>query len=154
MQKSERMLSLISPILILIIDIYILYNMFLIQKDTYVCKCANTDYVKKISRKIEITVGAQLIIAFILIFVNIDININKNNSFILLSSIPILLTSIVQIYYLSLLINYIDDLKIHNCFCVDKKLTNLLFYYSYGRLLALFYMFITFIIDLYITQFS
>jgi hypothetical protein len=152
MKKSDKILSLISPILILVIDIYILYNMFLIQKDTYVCKCANTDYVKKISRKIEITVGIQLIIAFISIFVNININMNKN--FVFLSSLPIVITSFVQIYYLSLLIDYLNDLKIHNCLCVDKRLTNLVFYYSYGRLLALFYMFITFIIDLYITKFS
>ena len=57
-----NVLSAITSIIILLIDLYIFRNTQEIQKPEYACKCAKTSHVKKISQNIIIIIGLNLLV--------------------------------------------------------------------------------------------
>jgi hypothetical protein len=139
MTMTNRLPSLIATIISLMIDVYIFRSMQDIKKDDYECKCAKTEHVQKISNTIIVIISLQILLSIISLLISSEL---LNSTLISLTIIPILGVVGVQIYYLYLMISYLNDLKKHNCTCVNKTVTDVLFYYAWGRVILLVITFI------------
>jgi uncharacterized protein YneF (UPF0154 family) len=131
------------------IDVYIFQNMQTIKADNYECKCAQTYHVTKISQTIMIIIGLQLLISIITFVLMSGTFIPSIMGLLSLSMIVI---AGMQIYYIYLMITYLKDLKKNNCTCVNKNITDVLFYYAWARVAALVIGVITFIMVMYIMR--
>lgn len=142
MAVLTRLPSIIMMVVILAIDVYIFLSMQDINKDTYQCKCAQTSHVKKISDAIIVIIGMQLLVSLMTFVV---ISGKKHPIIRLFTILPVLVSLLVKMYYIYLMFTYLDDLKTNKCMCVDKKVTDTVFYYSWARLLLLLVIFMIFI---------
>ncbi len=147
--NSSRIPSIIMAIIILMIDVYIFQSMQEIKQSNYQCKCAQTYHVSKISESILIIIGLQLLTS-IITFVLMSGTFAP--SVIALLSLIMLAAAGMQIYYIYLMITYLSDLKKNNCTCVNKNLTDVLFYYAWARIAALVLGTITFIMVMYLMR--
>lgn len=147
--NSNKIPSIIMMIIILMIDVYIFQSMQEIKQDNYQCKCAQTFHVSKISETIMIIIGLQLLISIITFIL-------MSGTFIPLIigllSLSMVVIAGMQIYYIYLMITYLRDLKKNNCMCVNKNVTDVLFYYAWARIAALILGVITFIMVMYLMR--
>jgi len=100
------------------------------QKEGYQCKCAKTWQLKNISQVIIANIAIQLvnaITAFFLIGTN-----QASMAFKMLALVSVFGFGF-QIYYLYLMISYINQLKNTNCSCVDDKFTRVMTYYAWTK---------------------
>lgn len=134
MTLINRLPSLIMMIIILMVDVYIFQSMQEIKQDNYQCKCAQTYHVRKISETIMIIIGLQLLMAIIPFILMTGI---FTQAMIGLLSLTMLVVSGMQIYYIYLMITYLSELKKNNCVCVNKNVTDVLFYYAWARIAVL-----------------
>jgi hypothetical protein len=147
--NSNKIPSIIMMIIILMIDVYIFQSMQEIAKDNYECKCAQTYHVTKISQTIIIIIGLQLLLSIITFLLMTGTFVQSIMG--LLSLLMIVVTG-MQIYYIYLMITYLSDLKKNNCTCVNKNVTDVLFYYAWARILTLVIGVIAFIMVMYIVR--
>jgi hypothetical protein len=145
----NRIPSIIMMIIILMIDVYIFQSMQEISKDNYQCKCAQTTHVSKISHTIITIIGLQLLVSIITFILMSGTFIP---SIIGLLSLSMVVIAGIQIYYIYLMITYLSDLKKNNCTCVNKNVTDVLFYYAWARVAALILAVITFIMFIFIIK--
>ncbi len=136
-------------IIILMIDVYIFQSMQEIKQDNYECKCAQTYHVRKISETIIIIIGLQLLISIITFILMTGTFIP---SVIALLSLSMMVVAGMQIYYIYLMITYLSELKKNNCMCVNKNVTDVLFYYAWARIASLVLGVITFLMVMYIIR--
>jgi hypothetical protein len=147
--NSNRIPSIIMMIIILMIDVYIFQSMQEIKQDNYECKCAQTYHVRKISETIIIIIGLQLLISIITFILMTGTFIP---SVIALLSLSMMVVAGMQIYYIYLMITYLSELKKNNCMCVNKNVTDVLFYYAWARIATLVLGVITFIMAMYMIR--
>ena len=147
--NSNKIPSIIMMIIILMIDVYIFQSMQEIKQDNYQCKCAQTYHVSKISETIIIIIGLQLLLSIITFILMVETFIPSIMG--LLSLLMIVVTG-MQIYYIYLMITYLSDLKKNNCTCVNKNVTDVLFYYAWARVALLVIGVITFIMVMFIVR--
>ena len=120
----------ITSIICFLIDLYILYNTQEILKPEYTCTCAKTYHVKSISQSIMIIIGLNFIVLTSMFLLSSGYNKLFHPLLILLSFVGIC----VQVYYLYLMITYINELKKNNCECVDPTFVNTVYYYAWTRI--------------------
>jgi hypothetical protein len=128
----NRLPLMIPFIIILMIDVYIFRQLQDIKKDDYPCKCGQTTHVTNISNTIITLISISLIVLIIQLYLT-----GIDNKTILMAKISGLISLIafgVQIYYLYIMISYLNKLKDSKCECVDQTLTNTMFYYAYTKI--------------------
>jgi len=129
-------LSLIPGLIILLIDIYIYRNAKEIQQPGYKCQCANTYKINRISSTIITIISLNLFIMLITLLMNTLVKRKPKVMIVLVLFLFIIVALFaLQIYYIYLMITYVDDLKEHKCECVDKTFVNTVYYYGWGRLI-------------------
>jgi hypothetical protein len=134
--STGTIIKTIFTLIILAIDIYILVTALNMQKPEYQCKCVQKWYLKKISNTIIIIISLQ--IAVLLLGYNSDLTG--------LVSIIELVLSIIQIYYLIVMIGLIYQLYKDKCQCVDPRFKSVVTFYSGFRVLIGIVMTIIFIL--------
>ena len=129
-------LSIIPGLIMLLIDIYIFRHAKEIQKPGYQCQCGNTYQVNRMSTTIITIISLNLFIMIMSLLMSILVNRTpKLMVFAILVLFVFLASIIFQIYYIYLMITYVDDLKKHKCECVDKTFVDTVYYYGWGRLI-------------------
>lgn len=110
------MYSTVLSLIVLVVDLYILYNMYKIQDETNQCTCANTWHTKRITNIIMIIIGVQvLLLVMFMIFAN-----QKTRTMQLVASFLSLVLFAVHIYYAYIMVSYIMQLQKDNCSCLDS----------------------------------
>jgi hypothetical protein len=121
----------ITSIISFLIDLYILRNTQEILKPEYKCTCAKTSHVKLISQSIMIIIGLNFIVLTSMFLLSSTYHKIFHPLLIFLSFIGIC----VQVYYIYLMITYVNELKKNNCDCVNPTFVNTVYYYSWTRLI-------------------
>ena len=128
----NRLPFLIPLIIILMIDVYIFRKFQDIKQNDYQCKCGQTWHVNNISNTIVTIISINLLVLILQLYLTgID---NKTQKMAMVSASVSIVSFSVQIYYLYLMISYLNNLKENKCECVDTTLTTTMFYYSYTRI--------------------
>lgn len=129
-------LSVVPALIILLIDIYIFRNAKDIQKPGYKCQCGNTYQINRMSTVIITIISLNLFMMIMSLLMGILVNrIPKLMMFAILVLCVFIASIVFQIYYIYLMITYVDDLKKDKCECVDKTFVDTLYYYGWGRLI-------------------
>ena len=124
-----KVLPVVILVVILFIDYYIFNNVMAMQKEGYQCKCAKTWHLKNISQVIIANIAIQLINAIAAFILMSHPSSSKGFMIGLVGIIGLG----IQIYYLYLMISYINQLKNTNCACVEDKFTNIMSYYAWAK---------------------
>ncbi len=131
----SRWITNIVPIIILVIDIYILITLYQMRhSDKKECECAITWHTKKIMTVITTLIALGLISVIVLI-IAISYYIQNKNVYVFIPSILIVISIYcLQVYYSYLLINYSTELKAEKCMCVSDSFKDNIEIYGYARL--------------------
>jgi uncharacterized membrane protein len=123
------MYSSVFSLIVLVVDLYILYNMYKIQDKTNQCVCANTWHTKRITNVIMIIIGVQvLLLLMFMIFAN-----NKSKTMQLVAAFLSLVLFGVHIYYAYIMVSYIMQLQNDNCSCLDSTFKTTFTVYTFVR---------------------
>jgi len=132
-----NILAILLSIIYLFIDVYIYRTSQSMLDSNYQCKCGQTWQIKRLTEIIFTIICIQLgvlIISFVMTLIS-------NNTALMVISKLLGLAMIglfgLQIYYIYLMITYINDLKENKCLCVDETFTNTLFYYGWFKIISL-----------------
>ncbi len=128
-----NVLSAITSIIVLLIDLYIFHNTQEIQKPDYACTCAKTSHVKKISQNIIIIIGLNLLVMVGMLLLSTEYHPVFSPLLVLVSLVGIG----AQIHYIYLMITYLNELKKTDCKCVDQNFMNTIYYYAWTRVFLL-----------------
>jgi hypothetical protein len=110
------MYSSLLSVIVLIVDLYILSNMYRLQDKSNTCSCANTWHTKRISNIIVIIIGVQvLLLIMFMIFSN-----QKSQTMQLVAGFLSLGLFGVHIYYAYIMVSYIMQLQNDKCECLDS----------------------------------
>ena len=147
-----NVVSLILSIIYLFIDIYIYKTSMSMLDTNYACKCGQTWQLKQLSNTIFTIISLQFgLIGIMLILLLLQSMLTTPNMIflkvmmVLIGLIALALMGL-QIYYIYLMITYINDLKKNKCICVDKTYTDTLFYYGWFKIcLIVLFIFLAFI---------
>ena len=147
-----NVVSLILSIIYLFIDIYIYKTSMSMLDTNYACKCGQTWQLKQLSNTIFTIISLQFgLIGIMLILLLLQSMLTTPNMIflkvmmVLIGLIALALMGL-QIYYIYLMITYINDLKKNKCICVDKNYTDTLFYYGWFKIcLIVLFIFLAFI---------
>jgi hypothetical protein len=138
-----NIVSLILSIIYLFIDIYIYRTSMSMLDTNYACKCGQTWQLKQLSNTIFTIISLQLgliVIMLILTLLQSMLTV-PNMTFIkvmmLLMGLIALALMGLQIYYIYLMLTYVNDLKKNKCVCVDKTYTDTLFYYGWFKIILI-----------------
>ena len=135
-QGISQWISNIAPIIILVIDIYILITLYQMRhSDKNKCECAITWHTKKIMTVITSLIALGLISVIVLI-IAISYYMKNKNGYVFFPSVLIVISIYcLQIYYSYLLINYSRELKGEKCMCVSDSFKDNIEIYGYSRLI-------------------
>lgn len=132
-----NILAILLSIIYLFIDVYIYRTSQSMLDSNYQCKCGQTWQIKRLTEIIFSIICIQLgvlIISFVMTLIG-------NNTALMIVSKLLGLGMIallgLQIYYIYLMITYVNDLKQNKCLCVDETFTNTLFYYGWFKIISL-----------------
>ena len=132
-----NILAILLSIIYLFIDVYIYRTSQSMLDTNYQCKCGQTWQIKRLTEIIFSIICIQLgvlIISFVMTLIG-------NNTALMIVSKLLGLGMIallgLQIYYIYLMITYVNDLKQNKCLCVDETFTNTLFYYGWFKIISL-----------------
>ena len=138
-----NVVSLILSIIYLFIDIYIYKTSMSMLDTNYACKCGQTWQLKQLTNIIFSIISLQFgLIGIMLILVLLQSMLTAPNMtflkvmMVLMGLIALALMGL-QIYYIYLMITYVDDLKKNKCMCVDKTYTDTLFYYGWFKIVLI-----------------
>ena len=146
-----NIVSLVLSIIYLFIDIYIYRTSMSMLDTNYACKCGQTWQLKQLSNTIFTIISLQFgLIGIMLILVLLQSMLTiPNMTFIKIMTVLMVLIGFaligLQIYYIYLMLTYLNDLKKNKCMCVDKTYTDTLFYYGWFKI-ALSVLFIVIVI--------
>ena len=125
------MYSSVISLIVLVFDLYILYNMYKIQDQTNQCTCANTWHTKRITNVIMIIIGIQvLLLIMFMIFAN-----QKSKTMQLVAGLFSLLLFGVHIYYAYIMVSYIMQLQKDKCSCLDPAFKTTFMIYTIVRVI-------------------
>jgi len=125
------MYSSVISLIVLVFDLYILYNMYKIQDQTNQCTCANTWHTKRITNIIMIIIGIQvLLLIMFMIFAN-----QKSKTMQLVAGLLSLVLFGVHIYYAYIMVSYIMQLQKDNCSCLDTAFKTTFMIYTIVRVI-------------------
>lgn len=135
-----NIVSLILSIIYLFLDVYIYRTSMTMLDDNYACKCGQTWQLKQLSNTIFTIIslqfgliGIMLILTLLQSMLTIP-NMNVLKIMMVLMGLIGLALMGLQIYYIYLMITYVNDLKKNKCMCVDKNYTDTLFYYGWFKI--------------------
>ena len=148
-KAGSTAVGLVLSIIILIIDVYIFRHVQTIKRDDYQCKCGKTWQVNKISDMIIAIISISLVNLIIQLFLS---SYPGNRMIISLMTLVSFVSFGIQIYYIYLMISYLNDLKKTNCKCVDTTLVDTMFYYSYGKIALMSIALIAFIVLIFMIK--
>jgi hypothetical protein len=146
-----NILSVILPLIYLFLDLYIYKTSLSMLDSNYQCKCGQTWQLKQLSDVIFTIISLQvslIVIALILTSLNTISNMYVLKGLILFVGLIGLALMGLQIYYIYLMITYVNDLKKNNCLCVDKTYSDTLFYYGWVKIIFTVLLFIMAIVNI------